>query len=189
MFRDRQQLDVRVSHLQHIGNERRGQLEITEMPISLVRAAPPGPEMHLVNAHRAARPVLPAPRFHPRAVVPLIFVQIANERRGRFAVLIEKREWIALEQNGAGLSPDLELVMRASFESRQKRFPHAAAEKFAHRIDAAVPIVEIANYADPLRVRRTDCKINAALTADRAQMGAELFVNLPVLTSTRCSVT
>src|SRR3982074_601008 len=57
----------------------------------------------------------------------------------------------------------------------------AGAEQFAHRIDAAIPMVEITDYADPLRVRRPDRKINAVVAADVSEMRAELFVDLPML--------
>ena len=53
--------------------------------------------------------------------------------------------------------------------------------QLAHRIDPAIPAVEIAHHADALRIWRPDCEINACRIADSAQMRAELFVNLPVL--------
>src|ERR1700736_4095110 len=48
-------------------------------------------------------------------------------------------------------------------------------------MDAPAPAVEIAYYANALRVRRPDCKINAARVAYLPQMRAEFFVKLPML--------
>src|SRR5262249_11113076 len=45
----------------------------------------------------------------------------------------------------------------------------------------AIPIVEIANHADSLRVRRPHREINACGITDGAYMRAKFFVNLPVL--------
>ena len=79
--------------------------------------------MHFVNADRTLRPVLLAARFHPPAIVPAITFQIVHQRRGGFAVLIEKCERIALEKERAGLSADLEFVVRAFFDARAKIIP------------------------------------------------------------------
>lgn len=49
----RHQLDVRKAHVHHIGNNGIGELSITEPPIPVLGHAPPGAEMHLVDADRA----------------------------------------------------------------------------------------------------------------------------------------
>ena len=46
---------------------------------------------------------------------------------------------------------------------------------------AAVPIVEIANHADALRVRRPDAETDAGRALDRAKMRAKLAVYVPVV--------
>src|SRR5437870_10164202 len=137
--------------------------------------------MHLVNADRILRPVLPTAGFHPCAVVPDVTLQIVHHGRGRFTVLIEKRERIALEQYRAGLCADFELVVSALLNDGQTQFPHSAPDEFAHRIHPAIPVVEVTDHAHALRVGRPHCEINAHRITDCAQMGAELFVNLPVL--------
>ena len=69
----------------------------------------------------ARRPIFFPARFHPLAVAPFVALEIVNQRR-RFdcPMLIEKRERIALEQKRAGLRANLELVMRAFADARQK---------------------------------------------------------------------
>ena len=71
--------------------------------------------------------------------------------------------------------------MRALLQAGQKHLPHAAADKFAHRINAAIPAVEIANHTDPLCVRGPHNEVNAGCIADGSQMRTKLFVNLPML--------
>src|ERR1043165_4739872 len=126
--------------------------------------------MHFVNADGTLRPVLCAARFHPCLIIPSITLEIVHHGRGRFAVLIEKREWIALEQYRARLGADFKFVVRALLDPGQKEFPHTAADELAHRIYPAIPTVEIAYDADALSVRRPDCEINARSVANGAQM-------------------
>src|SRR4030095_8840507 len=99
---------------------RLGELEITEVTISFFSFAPPRAQVHFINANRAARPVARPARFHPRAIVPGVTLQIVRHRSSRFPMLIEKCERIALEKECAGLSADLELVVRALFDARYK---------------------------------------------------------------------
>ena len=122
-----------------------------------------------------------AARFHPFAVAPLIAVEIVNQRRRFLAPLIEKSERIALQQKRAGVRADLEFVVRAFRHARQEKFPDAAAEQPAHRIDAAIPAIEIADNADALRVRRPDREIDPVDAADRPKLRAEFLVNLQVI--------
>src|SRR5204863_6092915 len=117
MLRDWQQLDMRVAHLQHIWEQRFCELEITEMTISLLSFAPPRAQVHFVNTDGTSRPVARPARFHPCAIIPGVTFQIVHQRCGRFSVLIEERKRIALEKQCAGLSTDLELVVRALFDA------------------------------------------------------------------------
>src|SRR5256885_1923039 len=71
--------------------------------------------------------------------------------------------------------------MRAFADIGKEQFPNTAAEQAAHRVDPAIPAVEIADDADPLRVRRPDGEVNALGVADLAKMSAEVFVKLVVI--------
>src|SRR6266513_1390303 len=137
--------------------------------------------MDFVNADRKRLEFLIRPRFHPIAVTPCVAVEIVNHRRRFLPMLAEEAERIGLQQERAALRPDLELVMRAFAHSRQKQFPDAATEETAHRIDAAIPAVEIADDADALCVRRPDGEIHAIGVADIAQMRDKLLVELKVI--------
>ena len=71
--------------------------------------------------------------------------------------------------------------MRPFAHSGQKQLPHAAAEQLSHRINPAVPAVEIANNADALRIGRPNGEVNTGRIAERAQVSAKFFVDLPML--------
>jgi hypothetical protein len=96
-------------------------------------------------------------------------------------VLAVESERIALEEDVAVLSLDLELVVRTLFDPGNENFPDAAAEELSHDVHAAIPVVEIPDHADALRVRRPDAETDAGRALDRAKMRAELAVNIPVV--------
>src|SRR5213076_903528 len=68
MLRDRQQLDMRVAHLEHVRQQRLGELEITEMTISFLSFASPRAQVHFINTDGTSRPVARPARFHPSAI-------------------------------------------------------------------------------------------------------------------------
>ena len=71
--------------------------------------------------------------------------------------------------------------MRPSIDPGDENFPDPAPEQFAHRMDASIPAVEIAHYADPRRVRRPDREIHSPVTADLAELRAKFLVELLVI--------
>ena len=69
----------------------------------------------------------------------------------------------AANANGSALSriepsgaADLELVARAGLDARDEELPDARAAERAHRVDAPVPAVEVADDGDRAGVRRPD---------------------------------
>ncbi len=96
-------------------------------------------------------------------------------------MLTEKPKRIALQKERAAGGLDLVLVVRAFLHPRDENFPDAAPEQLAHRVDAAIPEIEIADHADAAGIRRPDREINSALAADLAQMRAKLVVKLLVI--------
>ena len=181
MLRDRQQFEMRVAHLDDVRQQRVREFAVAEKAVALLRPALPRAEMHLVDAHRRAMPLLRAPRLQPRRVVPRVAFQIENERGRRRAVLAEKGERIALQNDRPVRLPDLEFVVRALADAGQENLPHPAAEQLPHRVAPPVPPVEFADHADPLRIRRPHVKRRPAHALDLGEVRAELFVKLPVL--------
>ena len=74
-----------------------------------------------------------------------------------------------------------ELVVRARADARNEQFPHAGRDVLPHRVAAAIPHVEVADDGDALGIRRPDGEVHAGHAVDRAQVGAELLVALPML--------
>ena len=70
---------------------------------------------------------------------------------------------------------DFVLVVRAPSGARNEDFPDAALDALAHRVTATVPIVEIADDADPARVRSPNGKSGARDPVDATRVGAEDF--------------
>jgi hypothetical protein len=66
-------------------------------------------------------------------------------------------------------------VVRAGAHSGQKDFPDPAFPAQAHRVATAVPGIEIADDADPLRVRCPDRENRSGHAIDLAQVRTEAF--------------
>src|SRR5215210_994016 len=98
-------------------------------------------------------PRLVAPLLHPVAVAPLITVQVEHHGSRLCPMLTVKRERIAFDKHLSTRRADLEFVMRAFAHVWQEHLPNPAPEQLPHRMKAAIPAIEIADYADPLRVR------------------------------------
>ena len=75
-----QQLDVRVAHVAHVGEQRVGQFAVAEKAIAFLDLALPRAEMHFVDAHRLAMPLLLAALLHPLVIAPRVALEIEDQR-------------------------------------------------------------------------------------------------------------
>ena len=75
---------------------------------------------------------------------------------------------------------DLKFVNVAIFESWEEQLPDPRAAAHAHRVPAPVPLVEIADHADPPRVGRPDGETDAADPFDGRYVRAQLLVGAMV---------
>ena len=72
MLRDRHELDVGEAHLRHVVGQLRRELAVGQRPVRVLRLAPPGAQMNLVDRHRPVQlaglraPALPARRRRSR---------------------------------------------------------------------------------------------------------------------------
>ncbi len=137
--------------------------------------------MDFVNAERAGLELARGTRLHPFAIAPLVAIEIVNHRGSFFSVLAEESERIGFQQQRTARRSDLELVVGAFADAGQEQFPDPAPEQSPHRIDPAIPAVEVADDADALRVRRPDREVNALRAAKVAQVRAEFFVELQMV--------
>ena len=72
---------------------------------------------------------------------------------------------------------NFKFVMRADADARNEYFPDAGRAEQSQGMKPSVPLVEIANDADALRVRRPDGEAGAGHLVNHAQLRAEFFVN------------
>ena len=177
MLADRQQLDVGVAHPDSVGDELVGQFVVGEKPSAF--AAPPRPEMDLVDRHRLAPRFALAALGHVFAVGPGEIVAVGDDGGGRRPKLGLEAERIGLERQQRPVRADkLELVDRADGQFGDEDLPQAAVEPLAHLAAPSVPLVEVADHGHPRRIRRPDREQDAvdALVVD--ELGAEPAVEL-----------
>ena len=141
----------------------------------------PRADVHFINAHRRTQRIAFAAFLQPRVVGPLEFFGVPDNRRLLGRDLEEKPERVGVQLDVAVRVADLKFVMRALPHAGNENFPDAGRAEQAHRMKAPVPIVEIADDADALRVRRPDGEARAVNAVNRAQLRAELVVNFPLV--------
>ena len=136
--------------------------------------------MHFVHGHRPIepRPQLAAPR-HPVAVAPL--VRRVRDNGGRERRYLEAESvGVGFHQDRAVYGPQLELVAIANLRGGEKDLPDAAGAQNPHRVDAAVPPVEVADDADTGGIGGPDGEVDAVRVADGHRVRAEPLVDARV---------
>ena len=148
----------------------------------LVGHARPRAEVDFVDRHRAVEPGLAAGAIdEPLRVAPRV-VGLRDDRRRQRRQLEAEAVGIGLEQQLAELRrSNLELVVLAVARAGDEDLPDAARLEPPHRVDAAVPRVEVADDADALGVGRPDAEMHAGGLADAHRVRAELVVDARVL--------
>ena len=80
----------------------------------------------------------------------------------------------------AVLAANLEFVMRSFVHAGEENFPNARGNELAHRVGAAVPVVEVPDHAHTLGGGRPHREMHAGHLVDHLHMGAEFFVDVVV---------
>ncbi len=178
----RHELDVRVAHFLDVRDEPRRELRVGENAIPIFRDVHPRREVHLVGRHRFVEPgVGGGPGDQPLRVVPRV-VQARHDGGGQGRYLEGESEGIGLQQQFAmEARPDLELVAGALGHAGDEDFPDAGRAEPPHRVQAAVPRVDVADDADAIGVRRPHREVDAVGVANPHQVRAQLVVNAGVL--------
>ena len=175
----RHQLDVREAHVARVGGELVGELEVGQRAVVLERVQPPGAEVDLVDRDRALQRVALAARAQPLLVGPLVR-GLVDDGRGLGRDLGLEGHRVGLQADLAVLGEDLELVAVARPDAGQEDLPDAARAERAHRVRAAVPVVEVADDGDRLRGRGPDGERGAAHAVELAHVRAEPLPQLLV---------
>src|SRR5688500_14558285 len=98
MLRDTHELDVRVAHVENVGDEPLGGFGPREKWRLAIPGMLPARQMHFIYVDRRAPPVALRALGHPAAVVPLVAFERGDDRCRLGPALHEKTEGIGLEQ-------------------------------------------------------------------------------------------
>ena len=162
MLGDRHQLDVGEMGVVEVGDELVGQLAIAEKALPSV-AFFPRAQVYLVDGDRLVEALSLGSVGEPFLVVPLELRDVPDDggcpgpHFGGEAVGVGLFDQIAVV-------PALHLVLvdLALAEIGNEKLPDAGGAAISHRVPAAVPVIEIADHADALRVRGPDGEMDAA---------------------------
>ncbi|KJU87728.1 hypothetical protein MBAV_000079 [Candidatus Magnetobacterium bavaricum] len=82
--------------------------------------------------------------------MPLVLVDVVDDRCALGSDLCEESIRVCLDPLVIAVSPlDLELVYIALFQAWHKYLPYAKGAAQAHLMPSAVPVIEVADHADP----------------------------------------
>jgi hypothetical protein len=164
----RQELDVREAEVADVRRQLIGELPPAQAA-SVGRAAP-GRRVQLVGRQRPLQLLLRMARLDPVRVLPLVF-RLEDHGCGL-------RRDLRLERNGVGLFASVEVVLVVLTDSRalDDAFPDPGGVDRFQLVRGGVPVVEVADHAHVLRVRRPHRKAHAAVDAMRAELRVELLV-------------
>ena len=177
VFGDRHQLDVREVGVVEVGDELVGQLAVVEKRTAVLAASFPRAQVNLVDGDRLVE-ALPLGRVgEPFLVVPGKLRDVPDDRGRPGPHLRGEAVGVGLVNEIAVVAAlDLVLVDFALAEVGDEDLPDPRGAAIAHRMPAAVPVIEIADDADPLRIGRPDGEMNAAKALMGPDVGTEPLV-------------
>ena len=158
-----------------------GQLAIGQKFRTVFPFSAPRTEMNFINARRTVKAVISFAILHPLPVIPLVVVEVINDRRRLRAYFGIKCHRVAFRQNIAFLRFNFILIEFALADIRNKDIPYAAVVMFAHNVDAAVPVVKCTNNRYPFRVRRPNRKADAFHPVDFHQVCTQFFIKVQMV--------
>ena len=181
-LRHRHEFNMGVAHFFDVIDKLIGEFEIGEETIFLLKAALPRAEMHLIDRHRTVVGVGLSAFLHPRLVFPEVTVEIVGDTGSLGAVLGEEGAGIAFDEKIALGSNDLKFVVLACRDARNEDLPDAVV--VPHRMNAAVPDVEVTDDTDAVRVRCPDREGHSRNSADLREMGPHAVVEVTMISLT-----
>ena len=179
MLADRHQLEVSVAHFKTVVDKLVRELAIGEPTIGVVSRPAPTSQMDFVERQRAVECVVLRPIGDPRCVVPVVAVEIGHLRRRAGRQLGGETVGIGLFEHLVAVA-DRVFVDRSLAQAGHEQFPRAGGDVFTHGVPAGVPGVEIADHADAVRIGCPDGEIDPLDPIDRAELGPQLAVAVPV---------
>src|SRR5256886_17218708 len=141
--------------------------------------------MNFVDGDRRLEPVFPCAEGNPLGVLPFVVIEARNDRAGIGTQLRTERVGVSFQREDVtAWADDFIFVDSAFVVLRQEDFPDARGATSAHRMDPAVPAIEVAHDADAPCAGSPNSEVNTANAFERYHMGAELFVRVAVAAPT-----
>ncbi len=181
VFGDRQQLNVGIPHFLDIGDKFPAEVPVGKKILSLLPFSFPRSQMHLIDRDRLLQRISAAPFFEVLGVAPGVTVHIGDDRGGLRSFFKSQTVRIGLDHPVAGLILDLEFVFFSNADIGNKEFPNSRSAEHPHLMFTAMPLIEVADYADIAGIRRPDSKIDTSYTFDAQGMSAQFFIDLVVI--------
>ena len=144
--------------------------------VAVGQSLPPAAGVHLIDGDRAIMRVGGAAVLHPGVIVPLVggFGDDGGGVRRNFVLTLHR---VSLHLPRVIGVQDLELVGLARADSGDEDLPHAGGAELAHGMTAAIPSVEVTDYAHGMGVRGPHGECGAYhLFAGRAVCAAHRIV-------------
>jgi hypothetical protein len=172
--------NVRVAHIDHVGNQVLGRLAPAVERRLAIPGMPPAREVHFVDVDRRAAPVGLRAALQPGLVAPAVAIEVGHDGRRLRTQLHTKSEGIGFQQQIVSVSADLVLVGGALADAGHEQLPHARAATRLHGVLAAIPQIEVADHADAFRIRRPHREVHAVNALAHTQLRAELVIDAVV---------
>ena len=135
--------------------------------------AHPRSEMDLVGRHRGPIRIGRGSPAHPVVIGPCVDRWIPDARSGLGSDLHREGEGVRLQAQLAVAAEHLELVELADADSGHEELPHSRGAHRAHRHQAPVPAIEVADDPNAARVRRPHAEADAGRALVRARVRPE----------------
>src|SRR5438874_4663606 len=134
--------------------------------------------MDFVDADGRRKGLMLRAMIGPILVLPRVALEVPDHRRGARPKLGSKAERVSFV-DAVLRKPraDAVLVQRALADARDETFPDARRAACIKRRDFWVPLVEFADHADRVGIRRPDRERHPVFVVDLRRVSAEFFVD------------
>jgi hypothetical protein len=164
---DRHELHVGEAEAGDVVGQLLGQLAVGQ-------AVAPGAEVELIDRHRRGHGLALVAAGHPLVVAPRVGGgehDAVGARRGQG----RERERVGLERERPLRGDQLVLVLHPSRDPGHEQLPHPGSAEQSHRVQAAVPAIELTHHPHGAGVGRPDRERGPGHAVEGALVGAELL--------------